>query len=202
MGPWQRGYWRVSMVMMVLFGPPYAGINGRRRLCYHYSVNPVDGPCHSGYQRVIGGYHCVGNGVRFFSFASFVLRPFRRRHRHQHCKQIPFRISALSSFCLRNPLTPQTFLLHHHHHSKQQKRRKELWLRNDTRLHHQPHARSLCRFRFEFGSGPNLLRCWIGQYLQRKGWRDLPLIGLTNIYVRIDGDFCCCRFVEEEVKLV
>ena len=62
----------------------------------------------------------------------------------------------------------------------------------------------LCRFRFEFGSGPSLLRCWIGQCLQRKGWRDLPLIGLTNSYVRIDGDFCCCRFVEEEeeVKLV
>lgn len=82
------------------------------------------------------------------------------------------------------------------------KREEELWLPNDTRLHHQPHARSLCRFRFEFGSGPSLLRCWIGQCLQRKGWRDLPLIGFTNSYVRIDGDFGCCRFVEEKAKLV
>ena len=187
--------------MWVLLGPSSAGINVRRRLCSLYSVNPVDGPV----MRVSTGYWgvsmCRKRGS-FLSFASFSASSLllRRRHRHQHCKQILFRISALSSFCLRNPLTPQTFLSHHHHHSKQQKRRKELWLVNDTRLPHQPHAR---RFRFEFGSVPILLRCWIGQCLQRKGWRDLPLIGLTNNYVRIDGDFCWCRFVEEEeVKLV
>ena len=78
----QRGYRRVSKVMILFFGPPMAGINGWRRLCYLYLVNPVHGFWQRGYQLGIGGYHCVGNGVRFFSFASFVLRPFRRRHRH------------------------------------------------------------------------------------------------------------------------